>query len=82
MMMGIIDLFDHINDFVFTCEHFFQGDYFEFFIEKLHLYYSKDISYRLAMNHFTFQQGKEYQHIRMSIGGPKTKTLLCIKINL
>ncbi|CAF1087782.1 unnamed protein product [Rotaria sordida] len=73
MMLDIIDQFDHIDNFLFSCDEFSEGDYLEFFIEKLHLYWLEDNSYRLAMNHFTYRQGEEDQQIRMSIGGPKTK---------
>jgi len=50
-----------------------QGQYVEFFIEKLRIHWLEHNSYRLAMNHFTFRQGEEYQHIQMAIGGPKTE---------
>jgi hypothetical protein len=72
MMLDIIDQLDHINDFRFMCHHFSQSNYLEFFIEKLCMYWMENNSYRLTMNHFTFRQGEEYQHIQMSIGGPKT----------
>jgi len=73
MMLDVIDQLHHIDDFLFMCDDFSQGCYLEFFIEKLHLHWLEDNSYRLAMNHFTYSQGEEYQQIQMSIGGPKTK---------
>ncbi|CAF1484896.1 unnamed protein product [Rotaria sordida] len=38
MMMDIIDQFDYINDFVFICDDLSEGDYLEYFIEKLHMH--------------------------------------------
>jgi hypothetical protein len=73
MMVDIIDQFDYLNNFVFICDDLWEGDYLEFFIEKLRLHWLEDNSYRLRMNHFTFRQGEDYQHIHMSIGGPKTE---------
>jgi hypothetical protein len=74
--LGMVDLIDqlgHINDFLFIFDDLSQGDYLEFFIEKFRIYWLEENSYRLAMNHFTFWQGNEYQQMRMAIGGPKTK---------
>jgi len=73
MMLDIIDQFGHINDFVFMCDDLREGDYLEFFIEKLRMHWLTDNSYRLRMNHFIFHRREEYQHIQMSISGPKTK---------
>ncbi|CAF4423987.1 unnamed protein product [Rotaria sp. Silwood2] len=73
MMLDIIDQFDHIDNFLFSCDYFSEGEYLEFFIKKFRIYWLEDNSYRLAMHHFTYRQGEEYQQIRMSIGGPKTK---------
>ncbi|CAF1287616.1 unnamed protein product [Rotaria sordida] len=50
-----------------------EDDYLKFVIEKLHIHWLEDNSYCLRMNHFTYRQGEEYQHIQMSIGDPKTK---------
>lgn len=72
-MVDLIDQLGHINDFLFIFDDLSQGDYLEFFIEKFRIYWLEENSYRLAMNHFTFWQGNEYQQMRMAIGGPKTK---------
>ncbi|CAM4938095.1 unnamed protein product [Rotaria socialis] len=57
MMFDIIDQFDHINNLLFTCCDFAEGDCMEFFIEKLSLHWLEDSSYRLRMNHFTYRKG-------------------------
>ncbi|CAF1267578.1 unnamed protein product [Rotaria sp. Silwood1] len=73
MMLDIIDQLDHLENIIFTFDEFNEGEYLEFFIEKLSVYWMEDNCHRLAMNHFTFRQGEEYQEIHMSFGGPKTK---------
>ncbi|CAF3790030.1 unnamed protein product, partial [Rotaria sordida] len=73
MMVDIIDQFHHIDNFLFTCDYFSEGEYLEFFIEKFRLYWLEDNSYRLRIDHFTCRQEEKYQEIRMSIGGPKTE---------
>jgi hypothetical protein len=54
MMVDTIDQFDYLDNFVFICDDLWEGDYLEFFIEKLRLHWLEDNSYRLRMNHFTF----------------------------
>ncbi|CAF4671736.1 unnamed protein product [Rotaria sp. Silwood1] len=73
MMLDIVDQFDDIDNFLFSCDEFSEDEYLEVFIEKLYLHWLEDNSYRLAMNHFTYRQGEEYQQIRMSIDDSKTK---------
>ena len=58
---------------MFICDDLSEGDYLEYFIEKLHMHWLENKSYRLRMNHFTFHSGEEYQHFQMLIDGPKTK---------
>ncbi|CAF4249599.1 unnamed protein product, partial [Rotaria sp. Silwood2] len=60
MMLDIIDQFDHIDNFLFSCDYFSEGEYLEFFIKKFRIYWLEDNSYRLAMHHFTYRQGEEY----------------------
>lgn len=73
MMLDIIEQLDHLDNILFICDDFAQGDYFEFFIEKFHFHWMEKQSYRLRTHDVTFRQGEEYQEIQMAFGGPKTK---------